>query len=148
MAKAKQAVPTKSRRPVQKGDGASELSYMLDTLEVLADTKSKLSKKLSVAEQAYTEQAERIRIRLKEMKLVGVDGKHIRVSPDEKATVAIEDYEAFTKHIAKTGNFSLLHKRISQKEALDIIDAGDTIPGLYVMKLPYLKVSQINRGKK
>jgi len=42
---------------------------------------------------------------------------------------AIEDWDAFYKHVASTGEFELLHKRLSSAAFKERWEAGDVVPG-------------------
>ena len=42
---------------------------------------------------------------------------------------AITDWDAFYKHVAETGEFELLHKRLSSTVFRERWEAGETIPG-------------------
>lgn len=42
---------------------------------------------------------------------------------------AIEDWDAFYKHVAATGQFELLHKRLSSAAFKERWEAGEVVPG-------------------
>ena len=42
---------------------------------------------------------------------------------------AIEDWDAFYKHVAATGQFELLHKRLSSTAFKERWEAGEVVPG-------------------
>jgi hypothetical protein len=53
---------------------------------------------------------------------------------------AIEDWDAFYKHVAATGQFELLHKRLSSTAFKERWEAGEVVPGTSSTKLWELSV--------
>lgn len=53
---------------------------------------------------------------------------------------AIEDWAAFYKHVAATGQFELLHKRLSSTAFKERWEAGEVVPGTSSTKLWELSV--------
>jgi dsRNA-specific ribonuclease len=53
---------------------------------------------------------------------------------------AIEDWDAFYKHVAATGQFELLHKRLSSAAFKERWEAGEVVPGTSSTKLWELSV--------
>lgn len=58
----------------------------------------------------------------------------------ETAHPAIEDWGAFYKHVAATGQFELLHKRLSSAAFKERWEAGEVVPGTSSTKLWELSV--------
>jgi len=52
------------------------------------------------------------------------------VSIREDLVAETEDWDAVYSHIAETGNWSLLHRRISSAAFKEIIESGEAVPGL------------------
>jgi hypothetical protein len=53
---------------------------------------------------------------------------------------AIEEWSAFYKHVAATGQFELLHKRLSSTAFKERWEAGEVVPGTSSTKLWELSV--------
>lgn len=47
------------------------------------------------------------------------------------------------EYIYNTGRFDLLQKRLNDKAVLDMIEAGETVPGVETMSVPDLSVTKI-----
>lgn len=60
----------------------------------------------------------------------------------EKRHPAIEDWNAFYEYVAETGQFELLHKRLSSPVFRERWDAGENIPGTKSTSVWELSVSR------
>ena len=60
----------------------------------------------------------------------GVSGKLANVIVTTKDIPKVDDWEAFYKHVKKTGNFFLLQKRLSDAAIKDIWESNKEVPGV------------------
>lgn len=60
----------------------------------------------------------------------GVAGKLALVQVESKAIPQVEDWDAFYKHIKKTGEFELMQRRVSDKAVVERWDDKRTVPGV------------------
>ena len=72
-----------------------------------------------------------------------LDSEGLTRSANEVASVSIredfvpdvQDWDALYEHIRDTGDFSLLHRRISSTAFKERINQGDTVPGLQTREI-------------
>lgn len=61
-----------------------------------------------------------------------------------KDTVAdVEDWDAVYQYLSKSGDFSLLHKRISGAAFKEILNLGESVPGLEPREIRRLNFRQL-----
>lgn len=60
----------------------------------------------------------------------GIAGKLARVTIVPKVKPVVEDWDAFYKHVKKTGHFDLLQRRLSDPAVNERWDDGKEIPGV------------------
>lgn len=108
------------------------LGACADALKVIKDQLSVLSRE---------EEVLRARRVLLETKLIeelpvsdaeGVVGKTIRATVVTKRVPVLEDWNAFTKYIKKTGDFDLLRRQVSTEAVEERWEAKKRVPGVGV----------------
>lgn len=80
--------------------------------------------------------------------LEGAEGKTIRISVTNKPVPAVEDWSKLYKHIQKSGEFDLLHRRIGIDAWKHRYDAGKKIPGVGVFIKQGLSYHKIPLSKR
>lgn len=73
----------------------------------------------------------------------GAAGKKYRAQIVMKDVPKLEDWTALCKYIAKNDRFDLVQKRLGEKAALDMLEAGEAIPGVSKMKIPTVSITKI-----
>lgn len=62
------------------------------------------------------------------MESVKIDGTTYGITASTKPVV--EDWDAFYTYVLETGNLSLLYKQATQSVIKEILEAGETVPGV------------------
>lgn len=77
----------------------------------------------------------------------GAAGKFYRVQIVEKTKAVVTDWPALHQWIAAMGRFDLLQKKLSDKPAMELIEAlaaeKKTLPGVDTMDVPSVSVTKI-----
>lgn len=60
----------------------------------------------------------------------GAAGKKYRAQIVTKLKPSLKDWDAFTAFVAKNQRFDLLQKRMSEKAVLDMLEEGESVPGI------------------
>jgi hypothetical protein len=68
------------------------------------------------------------------MESVKVDGTTFGISVKQKPIV--EDWDAYYGYILKTGNVQLLYKQATQSVIMELLEAGEPVPGVAVVEEP------------
>ncbi len=120
-----------------------------DILEYLKELETKeQALKSEYGDKLRAVQAEQSRVRLALMGAMNTagltnasfeDGSKVQVYTHR--TVQIEDPMAFFNYVIETHQVNLLHRRISQREALTTIDNGKDIPGVHMNSEQKLRVT-------
>lgn len=80
----------------------------------------------------------------KQADIDGAKGKKATCSIIPSTVAHIEDYDKFTKWVAKTGAWDMLQRRVNDKAFKDRIEAGERVPGL--KRYDFNKLSVTKRG--
>jgi hypothetical protein len=73
-------------------------------------------------------------LQLAGMESVKVDGATFGISKKQRPVV--EDWDAYYRYILDTGNLQLLYKQATQSVVMELIAAGETVPGVAVVEEP------------
>jgi hypothetical protein len=73
----------------------------------------------------------------------GVAGKCARVTVITKEVPQVKDWDAFYKHIKKTGDFDLLNRAVSKSGVEARWDAGKKVPGVVPFELTKLSINKV-----
>lgn len=60
----------------------------------------------------------------------GISGKVAQVHVDSKPVPQVEDWDAFYKHVKKTGQFDLMQRRLSESAIKERWENNKTVPGV------------------
>ena len=121
---------------------ASELAALADHYWLTRQQRleaEKVARDLKTQESAA--EAELIK-EMREQQLTAIGGRHARLTiPTVPEYVpAVQDWDAFYKHILSSGDFSLLQKRVGAAACKERWDAGEEVPG--ITKFPVYKLSK------
>jgi hypothetical protein len=73
----------------------------------------------------------------------GVAGKLARVTITSKEVPQVEDWDAFYKHVKKTGEFELMQRRLSDAAINERWEAGKKVPGVKAFKATSLSLNKV-----
>lgn len=73
----------------------------------------------------------------------GAAGKVARVTVEQKETPRCDDWDAFYKHVKRTGDFDLMQRRLSNSAVEERWDNGKKIPGLSKFKYKSVSLNKI-----
>ena len=79
---------------------------------------------------------------MSELGLDALSTPHGKVQRVVKETPFVTDWEKFHAYVLENGALDLLHKRLSQKVALERIEEGEEIPGVHVNREYVLRVQK------
>jgi hypothetical protein len=68
------------------------------------------------------------------MESVKVNGTTFGIS--NKAKPVVEDWDAYYAYILETGNVQLLYKQATQSVVMELLNAGETVPGVAIVEEP------------
>lgn len=60
----------------------------------------------------------------------GAAGKRYRAQIVTKLKPALKGWDEFTGYVSAEGRFDLLQKRINERAVLDMLEAGESVPGI------------------
>jgi hypothetical protein len=60
----------------------------------------------------------------------GAAGKRYRAQVVTKLKPALKGWDEFTRWVALTGRFDLLQKRMNERAVLDMLEEGESVPGV------------------
>lgn len=75
----------------------------------------------------------------------GAAGLHYRAQIVMKDIPRAENWDLVHGYIRKHGRFDLVQRRLSDKAVKDMLDAGETIPGIAVAHVPDVSIQKIAR---
>lgn len=73
----------------------------------------------------------------------GAAGKLYRAQIVTKDIPKAADWPQFHAYVAKTGQFDMLQKRLSDKAVMDRLEQGERLPGIEVMHIPDVSITKI-----
>lgn len=111
--------------PKTLGACADELKVIKDQLSVLSREEEVLRARRVLLETKLIEE-------LPVSDAEGVVGKTIRATVVTKRVPVLEDWNAFTKYIKKTGDFDLLRRQVSTEAVEERWEAKKRVPGVGV----------------
>ena len=137
---APKAKPAKARpqRPIPKTLGACADALYLTREERLREGKQ-------VAELEAYEKAIKAHVidTLPKSESTGVAGKVARVAVTTQKVPVVEDWDAFYKHVKKTGHFELLNRAVNAAAVQERWDAGKAVPGVGSFNVAKVSVTKI-----
>ena len=114
------AVPTKPRT----------LGALIDALDDAREVKRTLAAQTKDAEAAYNELAAEIIAKMDSEDTRKGEGKKAAASITEVVVAEIEDFDALTKYVKRTGHFHLFQRRISDPAFRELQETKGGVPGL------------------
>lgn len=114
------AVPTKPRT----------LGALIDALDDAREVKRALAVQVKDAEETYNDLAAQIIERLDAEDTRKGEGKKASASITESIVGQIDDYDALTKYIKRTGYFHLFERRVSAVAFRELYEQKGAVPGL------------------
>ena len=73
----------------------------------------------------------------------GVAGKLARVTVVTKEVPQVKDWDAFYKHVKKTGEFELLGRRLTETAVRERWEAGKQVPGVEAFKAVSVSLNKV-----
>ena len=73
----------------------------------------------------------------------GVAGKVARVTVVSKDVPQVKDWDAFYKHVKKTGEFELMQKRLSDSAINERWEQGKKIPGVEAYNVTSVSINKV-----
>lgn len=73
----------------------------------------------------------------------GAAGKKYRAQIVTKDVPSLKDWDVFTKYLAESGRFDLIHKRVSSKPVTDMWEEGEEVPGVERFKTVDVSITKI-----
>ena len=114
------AVPTKPRT----------LGALIDALDDAREVKRALAAQTKEAEAVYNELAAEIIAKMDAEDTRKGEGKKAGASITEVVVAEIEDFDALTKYVKRTGYFHLFQRRISDPAFRELQETKGSVPGL------------------
>ena len=103
---------------------------LIDKLDGLREEKRALETKVKLVEAKYKELEEGLLFRMQAEGADKVTGKKATASISSSVSGTIEDWEAFTKYVAKTKYFHLFQRRLSDPAVRELFETKGKVPGL------------------
>lgn len=123
---------------------AMDLAAKADRMATLRQQRLDLQKQAeAIEEEEKTLRKTIIDELLASTTMTGVSGMTVRVTLVPKTVPQVEDWEAFQKHIKKTGDFDLIQRRVSDKAVRERWEAGKTVPGVTTYTFHDLSVNKL-----
>lgn len=73
----------------------------------------------------------------------GAAGKKYRAQIVRKAVPTLKDWDAFTRFVAESKRFDLIHKRVADKTVKDMWEAGEAVPGVEKFNVVDVSITKI-----
>ena len=103
---------------------------MIDSLWAKREAKRVADAAVKVIEKEIEADETELLERLDKEGMEKATGKLGTISIGEAVTGNVEDWDAFTTYLARSGNFQLIQKRISDPAYRELLGMGKPIPGL------------------
>ncbi len=124
------------------------LAACADLLYTTREARYALKKQVEALEANETELREYIIQNLPKSNATGIAGKVARVTVSNKVVAQVADWEKLYEFIAKSykknpGVFSLLQRRLGEKTAKEMLDAGKAPPGVTTIEVPVISLNKV-----
>lgn len=120
-----------------------QLNEMVDEYNRIRKEREELSRKLEKMEGAENELELLILKTLHEQGLSAAGGKTCLVRANKTDVPYVKDWNKLWEHIRSTGEFELLHKRVTMASVADRWNEGIEVPGVERYPVESLHVTQI-----
>ncbi len=116
--------------------GAPTIESVVEKILELRDRAGEYTRKASEAKDVIDRLEVYLLKRMQDAGLTGMavmtkEGKY-NISQKTSTRIGVADWDIVLKYVLDTGNFALLTKSISSREAKHIMDSGDEVPGVNV----------------
>ncbi len=124
------------------------LAACADLLYTTREARYALKKQVEALEANETELREYIIQNLPKSNATGIAGKVARVTVSNKIVAQVADWEKLYEFIVKSykknpGVFSLLQRRLGEKTAKEMLDAGKAPPGVKAIEVPVVSLNKV-----
>lgn len=119
------------------------LALVVDKLWSIRKERLALDKQVTALKAEETTLREYLIEKLPEHDASGISGKLARVALVPKEAPRVVDWESFYKYVAKTKQFDLLQRRLSEASICERLDDGKVIPGVELYKYNSLSVGTV-----
>jgi hypothetical protein len=120
-----------------------KLAACADRYYTLKQKRLAMQKEVDALEEEEKALKDHLINNLPKAEATGVAGQLCRVSVVTKSVPQVQDWETFYKYIKRTGDFSLLHKRVSTEAVQERWDAGKAVPGVTAFNAVTLSVNKV-----
>lgn len=121
---------------------------MINKLALLREQKAKLGKTLIELESNLSKAVDACLKEFNNQELEGAEGKTIRISVVNTPLPTVKNWPKLYKYITKTGEFDLLHKRISRDAWNQRNNEKKKVPGIDVFMKQGLSYHKIPLSKR
>lgn len=118
------------------------LGACADSLYALRGQRAELNKRVKAIEEFEKAIKEKLISDLPKSRAEGVTGKVARAVIKTKKIGTVADWDKLYKHIKKTNDFSLLHRRLADASVQEQWDNGKKIPGVESFTLLRVSVTK------
>lgn len=112
------------------------LGQMIDKMNDIREQKRVLSEQEKALSAQYDELKSEVITKLRAEDADKASGKKATASISENVVATIEDWDAFTKYVKRTGHFHLFQRRVSDPAFRELLEMKGAVPGL----TPFTKV--------
>ena len=119
-------------KPAKEAPLPKALPACCDLLYKTREDRLKIQKQVDELAKLETRLKERFINELSKAESKGMSGKIARVSIEIKHVPQVKDWDAFYKHIKKTGDFTLLGRSLSKAAVQEQLDAKKVLPGIEI----------------
>jgi len=109
---------------------ADTLGSLIDRLEAIREEKRLLAEKEKEVNARFKDLEAMVLERLDKEGMEKATGRKASVSRSHTVVGTLQDWEALTKFIKRTGNFQLFQRRISDPAFRELLESKGSVPGV------------------
>lgn len=114
-----------------------------DMLHEVREVRLAMEKEAAAVKKRETEINDSIIRDLSKSDDTGAAGRFYRVQIKEKRVPKPEDWQQIHAYIRDNDRFDLLQKRVSDKAVMDMLEAGEEIPGMETALIPSVSLTKL-----
>lgn len=118
--------------------GAARLAALVDRYHEKREERLRKEKEVAALQAEETKLRGALLDGMKAAKLSSIGGKLARVELTPKLVPVVVNWDVFHRHIANSGDFDLLTKRLGEDAIRARWEAGETVPGIEPTMTPVL----------
>jgi len=118
-----------------------------DALYKIKEELSALNRKIKDLEEQRGELIKHAHKQLNKAHITSVKGRYGQISKTERDIPIIEDWDAFTKYVARTKSFDMLQHRVGEAAIKARWEEGKEIPGIGVFTNVGLSITKVPTKK-